>query len=131
MEDWSRLSFDPTKARDALDKALVDGKCPISGHRSWAIAPGYIELRPVTVLSNISAPIKSGIIGISGTSSTGGTYSYISTGGGLTPPGERAYPAVMATCNRCGYIALFNAVALGLVPAEESQRPGSVDEPSG
>ena len=133
MAAWSRISFDADKARVALERVLVDGKCPISGHRAWAIAPGFVELRPVVAFSPISAPITSGRIAISGTSS--GTspetiFSYTSAapgtggGGGWYPHEEHTYPAVMATCKGCGFVALFNAVVLGLVPREQEATEG-------
>ena len=37
---------------------------------------------------------------------------------GSPPIEEAAYPVVMATCKQCGYVALFNAVALGVVSSE-------------
>lgn len=133
MADWSKISFDAEKAREALEQALADGKCPISGHRAWAIAPGFVELRPVVAFSPISAPITSGRIAISGTSSdtdSGTIFSYTSPGPGIAggnipyPHEEHTYPAVMATCKGCGFVALFNAVVLWLVPREQQASEG-------
>ena len=127
------ISFDPDKVREALEKVLVDGKCPISGHRAWTVAPGYIQLRPVLGFSPILAPITSGRIRISGTSSETSSETIFSyappetgTVGGTAafPVEESTYPVVMATCTGCGYIALFNAVVLGLVPSSEQNVPG-------
>lgn len=124
MQKWSNTTFDLTKVREALAKALADGKCPISGDRDWTIVPEYVELRPFLGFSAASAPITSGRIGIFGTQadpSTGTIYGISplggGTGGGWQTPSEHTYPAVMATCKRCGYIALFNAVVLGLLPS--------------
>ena len=127
MQDWSRFSFDMVKTREALEKALGDGKCPISGDRAWTIAPGYVELRPALAFPTVSAPITSSRVGIYSTSSEGGMgtiYSYLPPGSGWPPSAENTYLAVMATCSRCGYIALFNAVVLGLVPSGEQSVQG-------
>lgn len=134
MTNWPRFAFDPIKAREALKKALVGAKCPISGDQEWTIAPGYVEIRPVSIVPAATFPAGSGKIGIwigGAPASQDPIYPLSLVGGSgrgwgpvaaWEPAEEAAYPTVMATCKRCGYVALFNAVALGLVPPNE---PGS------
>lgn len=114
MQSASRYTFDISKTQEALKKVLLDIKCPISGHKSWTGAPGFVEIRPVPVFPPF---ITSGQVF---TESWGAT-------GRESPPRtlyanvlaqDASYPAVMAICNGCGYVALFSAVALGLIPGE-------------
>lgn len=115
MQPAGRFTFDTSKAQEALKKVLIDTECPISKHKSWAIAPGFVEIRPRPVFPT---SITSGRIGAHswGSSTDPGA---LPTHFFNNPPAEEAsYPTVMAICTGCGYVALFSAVALGLLPHE-------------
>ena len=114
MQPAGRFTFDTSKAQEALKKVLIDTECPISKHKSWAIAPGFVEIRPRPVFPT---SITSGRIRAHSWGSS--TYpGELLTDFSKPPAEEAAYPTVMAICTGCGYVALFSAVALGLLPHE-------------
>ena len=119
MTTWGTFAFDPFKALQALQKVLTGAKCPISVDQDWTIAPGYVEIRPSPAFPNMAFPATSGKVGIS---SNG--YEIVAGSGWRAETQDAAYPTVMATCKQCGYVALFNAVALGLVPSGEPEKEG-------
>lgn len=121
MVAWNQFKFDSSQARDALQNVLADAKCPISGHQDWTIAFGYVEFKPVSTFPHSSNPYTSQKVEISGGMAYHGGEKILASGGrsAFLSADDAAYPTVMATCKGCGYIALFNAVVLGLVPSSE------------
>jgi len=122
MVAWNEFAFNPSQARDALQKVLADAKCPISGHQEWALAFGYVEIKPVSTFPYFSNTYTSRKVEITGGMAYHGGENILasgSTGSTFLSADDAAYPTVMATCKGCGYLALFNAVVLGLVPSSE------------
>ena len=121
MVAWNQFAFNPDLARDAVQKVLTDVKCPISGHQEWVIALGYVEIKPASTFPNFSTPFMGGKVEIHGDMGHLGRENILPSGASGVPSSgflaadEATYPTVMATCKRCGYVALFNAVVLGLV----------------
>ena len=122
MVAWNQFTFNSSQARDALQKVLADAKCPISGHQDWTIAFGYVEIKPVSTFPHFSNPYASRKVEITGGMAYHGGEKILgsgSTDSTFLSADDAAYPTVMATCKGCGYLALFNAVVLGLVPSSE------------
>ena len=105
MQKRSSTAFELSKVSEALNKVLLDARCPISGHKTWTVAPEFVDINPVAIYLN--APLR-----------PGSETPNVNMGYGLGNQ-ENRYPAVMAICNGCGFVALFNAVKLGLLPPLE------------
>jgi hypothetical protein len=41
-----RKTLDKAKAKAALEEVWKDAVCPFSGHKEWAIADDFVEMRP-------------------------------------------------------------------------------------
>lgn len=115
MQPAGRFTFDTSKAQEALKKVLIDTECPISKHKSWAIAPGFLEIRPRPVFPT---SITSGRISVQSWGSSTDPVALPARFPPNLPEEESSYPTVMAICTGCGYVAIFSAVALGLLPRE-------------
>lgn len=81
--------LDVQEVEEALRKVWTNYECPFSGHQSWTIVDELVKLTPYETSFTVSNEHRMVV--------------------------SNVYPAVMLVCNGCGYMALFSAVALGLI----------------